>query len=478
MKPFIKKNLTMVLLVLLTISVYVWFVSAGTWTTWNSPTRYYANLARGFAKGNLHLPEKPPKELQALPDPYDYKARAQAGVAPPIDVSYYNGKYYLYWGPVPAVALAVVSRVYPRRVGDMQVAFFALCSVFLMQSAFLSAAWRKFFPDLPTWTLWLVVPAAGLTHPNLFVLEHNTGARIYEASILSAQFFLIGGFLAAFSLILGEARLWKAALAGTLWALAIGSRQAIAPAVAWMTLTLTAYLLSAQRERADKLKCVAALVFPLALGVAALGWYNWARFGSIAETGLYYQMNHGFVHYHTDKLFGAQYVLQNLYNYLLMPFRFAAEFPYLFPQLGSRELTALFPNRPSIYGSQVVTGLLISAPFILLAPIPLISLLFPKGRARMNAAQRWAAATLGGAALASFGFLLVFFWAAMRYAEDFMPALVLLSALGFWQGYSLLSKKKIARRLYALAGVALILISIAVSWLLGLAVNEARFMFF
>src|SRR5262245_55615099 len=43
---------------LLVILVYIWLVSSGTWTQWVSPTRYYADLARGFANGNLFMAGK------------------------------------------------------------------------------------------------------------------------------------------------------------------------------------------------------------------------------------------------------------------------------------------------------------------------------------------------------------------------------------------------------------------------------------
>ena len=54
---FKKYWFTLPILLLVTL-VYIWFISSGTWFSWVSPTHYYADLARGFLKGNLYLPIK------------------------------------------------------------------------------------------------------------------------------------------------------------------------------------------------------------------------------------------------------------------------------------------------------------------------------------------------------------------------------------------------------------------------------------
>src|SRR5829696_3147634 len=65
---------------------------------------YYDWLARGFLQGQLHLPLAPSPELLALPDPYDPRQNANYRLH---DVSLYNGRYYLYWGPLPALPRAL-----------------------------------------------------------------------------------------------------------------------------------------------------------------------------------------------------------------------------------------------------------------------------------------------------------------------------------------------------------------------------------
>jgi hypothetical protein len=345
-----------------------------------------------------------------------------------------------------------------------------------MQVFFAVSIWDRFFQLLPQWMLVTAILVIGLSSPVTFMLDNISGARIYEAAVAGAQFFLMGGFLAAFSAWAGKMQAWKFFLAGVLWALAVGTRQTVVLAVGFMTLMLAISILKSDHPLSQKVKNFSMLILPLAMGAVCLGWYNWARFGSITETGLYYQMNHGFVHYRTDELMGYKYIFQNIYNYLFLPFGMDSKFPFLYPLPGSREEIFFFSKTPSIYGSQIITGLFYTVPFIVFSSVP-----FLMPRAAKNSSQdkertllNWIAITLAGAALASFGFLLIFFWAAMRYAEDFMPSLILLSVIGFWQGYSHLLNKPMARRLYAAAGVLLAGTSIIVSTLLAVSINDAR----
>jgi hypothetical protein len=56
----------------------------------------------------------------------------------------------------------------------------------------------------------------------------------------------------------------------------------------------------------------------------------------------------------------------------------------------------------------------------------------------------------------------------MRYAEDFMPALTLLSLIGFWHGYASLQNSK-RGKVFASLGIILAGISIIIGILLALS---------
>jgi hypothetical protein len=54
----------------------------------------------------------------------------------------------------------------------------------------------------------------------------------------------------------------------------------------------------------------------------------------------------------------------------------------------------------------------------------------------------WTALSLMGSIVLTFSSLLAFFYDTMRYLADFMPSLILLSALGFWQGLQYLKMRE------------------------------------
>ena len=175
--------------------IYVWFVSSGTWSRWTSQTRYYADLARGFQKGHLYLAIKVPASLIKSTDPYE-------PVAPfvsqgPIDYSYYQGRYYMPWGPVPALIVLLYQEAIHRWLGDLPLAFGFLCGLFLVQCLLLIRIWDRSFQTLPRWLLWMCVLLAGLAGPATYMLNNYNAARIYDAAVLGGQFFLLSGFLTA-----------------------------------------------------------------------------------------------------------------------------------------------------------------------------------------------------------------------------------------------------------------------------------------
>ncbi len=469
-------------LLVVVIVLYVWFVSAGTWTTWISPTRYYADLARGFERGHLYLPTKVDPHLLALSDPYDPANRGN--VEAPLDITFYKGKYYLYWGPVPALVLAVVQFILPGRVGDLFLVFSFVCGIFLSQCFLLIVAWDRFFSTSPKWLLAVSILLAGLAGPTTFMLDHVNSARIYEAAITGGQFFLIAGLVVLLSAPNGFFSGWWLALTGLLWALAIGTRLTLIAPIGVMAIIITYQILRSKNSLFSKVARSISLGLSLALGLACLGWYNWARFGSVTETGYYYQLAGPYLQKYYSILFHPVYFLQNLYNYLLHPFQVNSQFPFIHPTYG--RVDALFPtySLPGIYSAQVITGILFTAPFAVFAFIPLALTVHDHFQRRRlpepiveERADELSTTTLllGTAVLFAFLMLLFFFWAGMRYSEDFMPALMILSAISFWQGYQVLAQHVNWIRLYTIAGVVLASMSILISMLTALSVNNARF---
>ena len=80
----------------------------------------------------------------------------------------------------------------------------------------------------------------------------------------------------------------------------------------------------------------------------------------------------------------------------------------------------------------------------------------------------WLVRSLAGAVFVASVFLLVFFWAAMRYVLDFMPMLMLLSLIGYCRAYTA-AKARGRERYIVILGILLAVLSIMFSQLLGIS---------
>jgi len=455
---------------LVVIGVYLWF----TGNSHENASAYYALQAASFRQGELSLPLKPDPALLALPDPYEPIARQ--GVKAPVDLSLYNGKFYLYWGPAPSLILAMIAPIFPGKIDDGYLLFIFTSGTFLVQFLLIMMVWERFFPNLPKWIVLVSILGAGLMGTSTWLL---TTPKIYETAIAGGQFFLMGGFFVALS-ALGEtpSSSWKLPVAGLFLGLAVATRMVLAAPVIFLTAAVAYRLYKMNQALLTTVVQLILLGFPLFLAAAGIGWYNWARFGSISESGLFYQLAGPHLQKHYADLFSPVYFLQNARNYLLNPFVVEPQFPYFHSIRGvSREVFSFYVL-PELYSAQAVTGLFQLAPFTLFAIMPTVVTLagiFKKKPAQNleeddgKSLQSWIIISLGGSFLLTFILLQMFFWTAMRYMEDFMPSLVLVGMIGFWQGYRYLSAKRTARRLYVFLGCMVMGYSIVTGVLLSLS---------
>ena len=83
---------------------------------------------------------------------------------------------------------------------------------------------------------------------------------------------------------------------------------------------------------------------------------------------------------------------------------------------------------------------------------------------------------LAGSFLFGFVPFISFFWVASHYQTDFIPSLVVLSVIGFWQGYIFTTHKPdIIRKLYVAIGIILMVASMIISILLVLSAHADEF---
>ncbi len=444
---------------LVVVVIYIFFVSVGTWTKWPTTTDFYAQLARAFDHGQVSLLTKPDPSILALQNPYHYdELRKKATYI--WDVSLFNGKYYIYWGPAPAVIMAIVGLFHPIKSGDQYVVFASACGLFFVNILLLFGLWKRFFSNLPVWAFEIIIVFVGLVSPLLWSLNDP---EIYEASILFGQFLLISGFYFAY-LFFDQSKLatWKLALAGICWAVAIASRiTLILPIAFWIAL----FTFTVRTNKHYIWKSLLVMILPLLISLAAMAWYNWVRFDSPLEFGLHYQLTSSDLS--KTRLFSLTYLPSNLYGYIFYGFDFQKAFPFLVADNPMQSI--IFPNlTPNVLFEQT-TGILWTSPFLLFALIPLIPLIKEKKLSNQNNLLRWVNFSLLGSAFLLFSTILLYFYQTMRFLDDVVPQLALLSGIGFWQGlHYFKARQNKFQSTYRHAAILLVVASCVVSFLLAI----------
>jgi len=464
--------------VLLSLMTYAWYLSFGKQNQLSITTTYYDQLATSFQHGRLWLEESPSPTLLALPYPYSHKERKDANASFPWDITFYGGRFFLYWGPVPAIVLAGVKFIFPPLIGDQYLVFAFSAGILIFSTLLIIDIWHRFFQQVPISLVLLCVLLAAFANPITYMLGRS---EIYEAAITGGQFFLIGELYFTFSAIektpVSKRRLM---LASIFLVCATGSRTTLMiPAV--FLIAMTFLWIIANDKGLKKLpnsgSQLIALGLPLGLGMLGLGWYNWARFGSVLETGFRYQLTDLDLNRLYNMTFSQSYILPNLQNYLFNPLKIISAFPFIVPEKG-QSLLALRAGTPNIYDAEIITGIIFSLPFVLFAIIPVASIFSSavkrfikkekKASSRDDKLFLWITVCLIGTSFIPFAVLLFFFYAIMRYQADFTPSLVLLSVLGFWQAYYYLRHNSLARYLFVFFSLCLAILSITIGLLLAI----------
>ena len=439
----------------LVVAVYVFFATTGTMRFpaapaeprgWDNPGGgYYAQLAEGFLRGDTYFPLEPHPRFAAVGDPYDYLARERMQITYLWDASYYRGRYYLYFTPLPVALFYVPYRLISGTDADdsMAAVFFSVwtfaAAVSFVRRAVPPSGWRL---------VWIVF--AGLANLLPFALSN---VRVYEVAILCATAF--SATWAAALLRFDE----KPSAANAAW-MALWLSLAISARPNLVVLVLpTAFVLFRRGWR-----MLLAAAIPVVAAALAYFSYNFARFGDPLETGISYQLTYvsmkGLSRCGLCSGLEMLRFADNTRQYLFAPPRMTAEFPHVGPA------TAYIDKRVSWPGGEPeeILGIVPLVPLTLAGTVLGCWLLLARRGGTPRA--RVGIGILGGAWLVLFA-LSTCWWIVSRYAFDFQ----VLMLLGTVACVEEASRSRAARVLIAAA----VLHSIVLSLLLGLEGREGAF---
>jgi tetratricopeptide (TPR) repeat protein len=419
----------------LVIAAYAWIATSGAIELLSSGARgtYYNLLVEGFRAGQLNLKTAVPPGLAQLGDPLDPDANAPyrwVDGNPLHDLSFHRGKFYLYFGPSPAVALfwpcAALTGHYLWHT-DGAVIFFS--AGFLAGAALLLAVWSTYFGEVRFWILVSGVLAFGLANLVTAVL---TRSDVYEVAIGCGYAMTMLALVAVWGSMHDARRtvLWLAA-ASVAWGLALGARPSLLPGAA----VLLAPVIHAWVRRRRVWPLWIAAILPVSLFALGLMYYNFLRFGSPFEFGQHYQLSAA--RPDTGGQFSLRYFWFNIRVAFFDPARWSPQFPYV-----RDAITSTPPDGATV---EHAFGVLANLPFTWLAlALPLAW----RGRA---ARTRPALLCLLGAICWLFGtnalLLCLHDSMCLRYQVEFVPELVFLAVVGIFVLESSLAAWPVWRRI-------------------------------
>jgi hypothetical protein len=371
----------------------------------------YEFLAEGFLHGHTYLSVEPSPQLLALKDPYDPAENAAYRLW---DASLYRGKYYLYYGPAPALVLmapweALTGHVLPQRLAVAVFAAFGVAGLGLL----LWEVRSRYFPGLSAVALSGILIAT--FHASwLPVVLRRPG--IWELPIVSSTACLWWAlyFLWKFHDSGGKAR-WAVAT-GVMLAVLMGCRITFlfaAGAIAALS------LVRAQGAARRGFLSFAGPALAFAGGVALL-LYNHGRYGRWLEFGQSYQL--WGEDYRGIRFFNPALIPFNAWTYLFSWPSFGPYFPFLHP-FWANPFPAGYMGFEEIYGA------------LFMMPVHLAGLVALAWAWRNRASEDFAAAriVLGAAALASvFSGMVLFCWAGAcsRYMTELLAGWTVVAMLG------------------------------------------------
>jgi hypothetical protein len=414
---------------------YIWFASAGTMSKFPTKTYLLEMQADAFRHGQTSLLVKPAPELLRADNPYD-RAYQKFWLW---DAIYFQGKYYTYWGPVPALSVAMVKLLTRlSSIPDQYPCLFFALARLALSLTLIWQAWRL-FGRRNLWVLAACGLVMALANPFPYLLSL---ADVYATAILAGQvFFLAGLSLALYAITGGKGRKAILVAAGCCWALAFGSRLALLPALGFLAV-ITALAIAPQMGRVwwkGFVVAILSLAIPMLLGLVLLGWFNWIRFGDPFETGLYYQLSLLTL----TKMMNTGYAAINSYLYWLKPPDFLGQFPYLFVLENPSPPIPWFVANPPMpyYLKEPIAGVPWMQPFAVYALLAvqyawaekarIFSTSLPPSPSTANSlALGWLITACAGYTILAMAPLLCFWMASMRYTADFSNTLLLLACIG------------------------------------------------
>ncbi|KAA8827337.1 hypothetical protein [Bifidobacterium tissieri] len=328
---------------------------------WIDPYQYQ-HLADAFLNGHLYLDLPVDPQLADLSNPYDYEVRHGLGAEGSQifwDYAFFDGKYYTYFGALPALLLfvpfqAMTGHWMPTSLAIM---VFGVIAIVLLLALVVSIA-KRYFADTASWGMVLLMSIFAVLAIDLTYFGFMTD--FYSVPIVASLAFTFGGLLLWVHARkkYGNLSSVRIFLGSLLMACNLGCRPQfliaclLAFPLFWDEITVSRELFS--KKGLVSTICAFAPFFIMAVPWM---WYNNARFGSLLNFGANYNLT-GF---NMTEVHPSRFAIPGMWFMQLF------QLPLLsgaFPFVQTINNTLPSPSEPSLGG------------YFMIVPAALIGLLF------------------------------------------------------------------------------------------------------
>ncbi len=329
----------------------------------NENYQQYYKLVDALMVPRYALLDEPHRYLEQLDDPYDMKQREGKQFDYPWDTAYYQGRFYVYFGVVPAAAVLLPWKLVTGNYLELDHPILAFCCLTVLGLyGIYSLLVRRYFQRISFGLYWMGLLVL-ITSLNLTWCLRRT--LVYELAITSGVCFSVWGIF--FMLLAGRCiRIMPFCffLSGICSALAVGCRPTnIFVSAVVFTAAIPVLKDSGNRKKALKFRDICLFLIPyLAIG-ASLMKYNYERFQDPFEFGITYQLT-------TENraagipLLGPYGRILSVLSSLFTVPRVDMNFPFFHPQ------TPELPYNGVILNSDTVTGVFAYSVMLFLFTLP------------------------------------------------------------------------------------------------------------
>jgi len=378
----------------------------------------YQELAHSLDAGTVVLQRDIDPRLLEKENPYDTIALEVEQIHFHMDCAFFNGEYYVYFGPVPEFLLYYPYYKLTEKNLPNYVAFYAFYATFIV--GVFGIVWElihKFTKKFPFY-LYILLSAAVCFFPNYVFMAGRPD--LYNIPIMAGTAFSICGiWLWMRGLAFEKGKSMHYALGSLCMALVAGCRpQLLLYSAVAIPLFFHETVLERNLFSKKKLRDTLCFILPYVFVACFVFWYNAARFGNGFDFGATYSLTSNDMN---TRGFNLSRLAHGLFSYLFQPPVIDASYPFL----RSSNLQTNYMGRnitEFMYG-----GIFAVNPLLWILPYAVLL----GGHKKMNRLSKWLTAILAAA-----GFIIVCFdingaGNLQRYVADMVPGF-LLAAIIIW----------------------------------------------